>query len=304
MRSSPPDGFTARPATEEDLGAAAAIVRAEEEALRGASVWDVGDMSDFWRMANFDGAAWVIERDRVPVAFGVGIERGLRSDWWITVHPRVSGRGLSTWLLDQAEARARAAGTPAVNVGTFAENAAACRLFEARGYRPARHYFQMRAVLDGEPDPPEWPAGLEFDRFRLDDAHAFHAAVEEAFAHEWGHTTMPFEEWKQFRLEAPDTDLSLWFVARDGAELAGFARCEANRHGGGWIGLLGVRERWRRRGIGLALLCEALREFHRRGAPHVGLGVDAQNPTGATRLYERAGFRVVKEDIVYEKELG
>jgi hypothetical protein len=33
------------------------------------------------------------------------------------------------------------------------------------------------------------------------------------------------------------------------------------------------------------------------------LGVDAQNPTGATRLYERAGLRVIKEDIVYEKEL-
>ena len=303
MSSSLPEGFTTRPATPDDLHSAAAIVRAEEQALRGASVWDVGDMNDFWRMANFGGAAWLIERDGVPVGFGVGIERVSRSDWWITVHPDVRGRGLSTWLLNQAETRTRVAGAPVLNVGTFAENAAACRLFDARGYTPVRHYFQMRAVLDSEPEPPEWPVGVELDRFRLDDARAFHAAVEEAFANEWGHTTMPFEEWKRLRLEAPDTDLSLWFVARDGPEIAGFARCEANRDGGGWVGILGVRERWRRRGIGLALLREAMREFHRRGAPHVVLDVDAQNPTGATSLYERAGFRVVKEDIVYEKEL-
>jgi mycothiol synthase len=41
----------------------------------------------------------------------------------------------------------------------------------------------------------------------------------------------------------------------------------------------------------------------RRGVRSVGLGVDAQNPTGATRLYERAGMHVVFEAIVYEKEL-
>jgi hypothetical protein len=35
----------------------------------------------------------------------------------------------------------------------------------------------------------------------------------------------------------------------------------------------------------------------------VGLGVDAENPTGATRLYESVGMRVLKEDVVFEKEL-
>jgi ribosomal protein S18 acetylase RimI-like enzyme len=99
---------------------------------------------------------------------------------------------------------------------------------------------------------------------------------------------MPVEEWEKRRLDAPDTDLSLWFVARDG---------------GGWIGAVGVVEGWRRRGIGRALLLHAFGEFHRRGAPHAGLGVDVDNPTGATRLYEGVGMRVVREDVVYEKEL-
>ena len=98
--------------------------------------------------------------------------------------------------------------------------------------------------------------------------------------------------------------MSLWFIARDGDEIAGVARCEANRDGGGWIGAIGVRKAWRRRGVGLALLRHAFREFHLRGDPHVGLGVDAENPTGATRLYERAGMRVMNELVLYEKELG
>lgn len=44
-------------------------------------------------------------------------------------------------------------------------------------------------------------------------------------------------------------------------------------------------------------------EFYRRSKNKVGLGVDSQNLTGATRLYERAGMRVARIHITYEKEL-
>jgi mycothiol synthase len=35
----------------------------------------------------------------------------------------------------------------------------------------------------------------------------------------------------------------------------------------------------------------------------VALHVDAESPTGATRLYEQAGMRVLYEVDIYEKEL-
>jgi ribosomal protein S18 acetylase RimI-like enzyme len=35
----------------------------------------------------------------------------------------------------------------------------------------------------------------------------------------------------------------------------------------------------------------------------IGLGVDAQNPTGATRLYQKAGMYPASEFVTYEKEL-
>jgi ribosomal protein S18 acetylase RimI-like enzyme len=60
---------------------------------------------------------------------------------------------------------------------------------------------------------------------------------------------------------------------------------------------------WRKRGLGYALLEQSFNAFLQRGISTVALGVDASNPTGATRLYERAGMRVASEIIRYEKEL-
>jgi len=297
-----PEGFTVRDASASDLDAAEDIVRAEESPLRGPDAEPV-DIIDFWRNGNFDGASWIIERDGAPVGFAVAMERGDESDYWAAVRPEVAGLGLSSLLLARAEQQAREAGAAFLRAGRIAENAAAVPLFRELGYREARHFFQMRIDFDGAPAAPSPPAGVVLAPFRREDARAFHAALNDAFADEWGWHAMPFEEWEERRLDAPGTDLSLWFVARDGGELAGVMRCETRRDGSGWIGAVGVVEGWRRRGVGRALLLHAFGEFHRRGASHVGLGVDVDNPTGATRLYEGVGMRVVREDVVYEKEL-
>jgi mycothiol synthase len=303
MSSSPPEGFSVRRATLDDAAAASAIVRAEEVALRGESDFGQADMVDFWRAANLGDASWVIEREQDLAGFAACIEREAESMCWITVHPDLSGRGLSSWLIARAEERAVAESSSSLRLGALADNAAAQRLFADRGYREARHYFTMRIDLDGELARPVWPDGIRVATFRPEDARAVHAALNEAFAQEWGWHSLPFEEWREHRLEAPHTDVSLWFIAWDGDEIAGVARCEDNRDGGGWVGAIGVRAPWRGRGIGRALLLHAFAEFRRRGGPHVGLGVDAENPTGATRLYESVGMRVMKEDVIFEKEL-
>jgi hypothetical protein len=36
----------------------------------------------------------------------------------------------------------------------------------------------------------------------------------------------------------------------------------------------------------------------------VGLGVDAENPTGAVRVYERAGMHVARTNLILEKVQG
>jgi ribosomal protein S18 acetylase RimI-like enzyme len=157
--------------------------------------------------------------------------------------------------------------------------------------------------LDEPPPPPEWPPGITAAPFDLADARAVHAAIQEALADDWGHTPTSFDEWTRIRLESPDFDPSLWTVAWDEDEVAGVIRGDPKRWGGGWIGMLGVRRPWRRRGLGLALLRRTFVELLSRGERRVGLGVDAQNPSGATRLYERAGMHVEAEHLTWEKEL-
>jgi ribosomal protein S18 acetylase RimI-like enzyme len=81
-------------------------------------------------------------------------------------------------------------------------------------------------------------------------------------------------------------------------------RNDPERSGGGWIGAIGVRPAWRGRGLAKALLLHSFREFHRRGQRRVGLGVDSENSTGATKLYESVGMVVDTEQVVWEKVLA
>jgi ribosomal protein S18 acetylase RimI-like enzyme len=53
----------------------------------------------------------------------------------------------------------------------------------------------------------------------------------------------------------------------------------------------------------MALLRHAATEFHRRGLKRMALGVDSDSPTGATRLYERAGLHVAQQHATYGKTL-
>ena len=60
----------------------------------------------------------------------------------------------------------------------------------------------------------------------------------------------------------------------------------------------------RGRGAGVALLHRSFATFAGRGVRRVILNVDAENSTGATALYERAGMRVINRWDVWERLLG
>jgi mycothiol synthase len=299
-----PAGFTVRPGRPAEIDAVTATLVAEEVAVRGHSGWDATDTTDWWRGLELRGEAWVVENGDGAIAGCLGLfTRGGDFDGWICVHPDYGGRGLGAALVEHAENRAKDLGGASLKLGSFAENPGAQRLLADAGYHPVRRFYRMQIDLDAPPPEPEWPPGITCSTFDVSETQAFHAAVQDAFAENWDFRPIPFEEWKALRIEAPDFDPTLWLVARDGDEIAAFARCEAKRWGMGWIASLGVRKPWRTRGLGLAILLRAFREFHERGERSVGLGVDSKNQTGATRLYERAGMQVVAEDVVWEKEL-
>jgi ribosomal protein S18 acetylase RimI-like enzyme len=304
MSSSLPDGFDVRFATEADAGRVAELARASEHASIGVSVLTEGDILDWWRVTEPGQNVWLVESDGHLAASATLWPRGVPNVWG-DVHPELLGRGLGTALLALAEARAGELGASAVRNDVFARDQGAISLLESRGYRPVRRYYEMRIDLgDAAPPEPTWPDGLTVAPFRDGDGPAFHEAFAEAFSEEWGATRMEYDEWRRARLEADDFEPELWSIVRDGDEIAAVARCDAYRYGGGWVAGLGVRKPWRKRGLGLALLQRTFRLFHERGERSVGLGVDSENPTGATRLYERAGMHVETETVTFEKTLS
>jgi len=135
------------------------------------------------------------------------------------------------------------------------------------------------------------------------DAHAVHDAMVESFRDHWGSLPSTFEEWEQRHIKRKDFDPTQWFVIWDGDEVAGALIGEHDSPTAGWVGTLGVRRPWRGRGVGMALLRLSFAAFARAGKTSVGLGVDAESPTGAVRLYERAGMHALCQNVVMEKEL-
>lgn len=222
------------------------------------------------------------------------------------VHPDFLGRGIGTNLMRALEARAREEmKLAAPDLRVFIRNGMAigdrisCEMHENEGYKPIRYSWRMEITLDGAPPAPKFPQGVELRPFSMEQDRAVYEAHEEAFGDHWGHVRRPYEDWVH-RFE--ERDPSLWFIAWDGDQVAGYSLCRF-RMGIGWVGTLGVRRAWRKRGLGEALLLHSFAEFHRRDMKIVGLGVDASNPTGATRLYQKAGMKVAAEYVIYEKEL-
>lgn len=280
-----------------------ALMRAFDTAAWGDSDWTDGDLEEHWTDIDLDRDARIVELDGRPAGY-VDVEvRGHRVIADGYVDPELRGRGVGSALVEAAERRAlEEDGRVYVHYATLGEHSRS--FFERRGYLPVRHSWRMAVDLDHEPAVAV-PDGVEIRPYDPGEERAIHAAMEEAWSvGGWHHQPRTFEEYAKATFERPGHDPSLYLVALVDGEVVGASLGEWKRNGDwGWIGTLGVRPVWRRRGIAEALLKRSFAEFFRRGERRVALGVDAQSPTGATRLYERAGMRVLYEVIVYEKEL-
>ena len=304
MSLSLPEVLSVRRATVEDAPAIDELVTAADEAVQGWSESSESELLDWWRMMDLEHNSWVLHDGGAIAAYGVVLVHGETLELDGFVHPSRQGRGLGAWLVARTEERARELGLPQLNAWSLAGDERAHRLFEQVGMRELRRFYRMLIELEAPPPTPEWPDGVRVDTFRLEDAEAFHAALGEAFSDEWNFVQMEYERWYELRVQAPDFDPTLWFIVRAGDEIAAVVRNDRDRSGAGFVGALGVLKPWRRRGLGLALLQHTFGEFYRRGQPRIALGVDAENPTGATRLYERAGMHVAYEAVTYGKELA
>ena len=305
-------GYVVRPPHVDEAAAVHGVIVASDVAEFGESHgYSLDELRADWREFDLERDAWlVIGPDGNYAGYAcVWERRHVRLDVEVYVHPEHTGRGIGTTLIRLTEARAREhvplappGARVVLNNAINALNTEACALLEREGYAPARYFWRMEAELAEPPLAPAWPPGVKVRPcIPGADEATFYATVEEAMRDHWGHVPTPFEAWERQR-RGPRFDPGFWFLALEGDEPAGAALCRVDE-GIGWVDTLAVRRPWRRRGLGLALLHHAFGEFARRGTRRAALGVDAASPTGATRLYERAGMRVAQQYAVYGKEL-
>lgn len=272
------------------------------------------ELESEWKLPGFnlETDAWVVTAAEGRV---VGYEEflnryahaSLQGDGY--VHPDFMGMGIGTTMLRALEERARKEMELAdlgqrifIRNGMSIGDTVSRQMHENEGYQAIRFFWRMEITLDEMPPAPVWPEGIELRPFELEKHnYTLHLAHEEAFRDHWGRTPHTYEDW-QHRMNNEEMDPSLWFVAWDGDQIAGYALCRY-RNGDGWVSSLGVRRPWRKQGLGLALLYRSFGEFFQRGIRVISLGVDAASQTGATRLYQRAGMHVAAEYVSYEKEL-
>jgi mycothiol synthase len=238
------------------------------------------------------------------VGFGEHHELGERWRAEVYVHPDAHGRGIGRLIAAGVEEDAVSRGARRIQNSVLERDDAARALLEELGYVAVRVFREMRIELDAPPPEPQWPQPLRvtpFDPAR--DAREFHAAHQEAFADHWDYTRREYDTWRKARLDTERFDPELWCVVRAHDEIAAGTICTGDTFGGGFVQVLFTRRRWRKQGVGAALLADAFGRFWERGERSVGLGVDAANDTGAFRIYERAGMKPALGWVMYEKLL-
>jgi len=310
MNSMLPPGFILRPPVMAEAQGVADLIAARDIADYGSTDANAEEVQNYWKAPRFDlaqDARIIVAPDGLIVGYEEICPRSdQRLDYDGYVHPREAGRGFGTLLLRWAEERAcerlgemRAEARIVLHGNTPSVDQNARTMFNAEGFALVRQFWRMEIEMIAPPDRPVWPAGIRVRTLRPEqDERSVHATIEEAFDDHWGHIPRSFEEWMKW-IRDNQHDPTLTFIAFEGDEIAGVA---VNRYRDiAWVGQLAVRRPWRKRGLGLALLLQAFNEFYQRGDRAVGLGVDAQSLTGATRLYEKAGMRVTRHYDTYEK---
>ncbi|WP_186377089.1 GNAT family N-acetyltransferase [Curtobacterium pusillum] len=309
----PTGGLTFRAGTRGDLDAVHAV------AVAAAAVDDPHahpSTADFERTFSTEGLD--VERDVVVgvdaeghvQAYGIVIDvpsrvTAARVVLDGAVHPDLRDRGIGrrvlVWQIGRGRQRLATLDVdlPAtIEVGA-PQAAGALRLAARFGFEPTRNWVEMEAVF-GEhdrSDVPPLPDGFAARAATADDIEPLRVAKNDAFRDHWGSQPMVESDWRGFLTASKSRlDLSRVVLDADGA-IAAFGIVEVDPDGFaargrsyGYVHWIGVERAARGRGLAPIVTDAVLQAIRDDGLSAAVLHVDAENPSGAGRIYERLGF--------------
>ncbi len=316
-------GHTWRPLHRED---APALHQLELDCARADGSTNLGTIVD--RQKRFDDAAGNVSTDTVCAVNPTG---QLAAAAWVTcddrvkheyrafldgnVHPDYRGRGLGNFVVQWMEARAREILATmsddrrlVLRIDFYDRSDDAIALFEKQGFRFVFAEDEMRRDLSQPIPATPLPEGMGFVSWTPQRAGLFFSVYHHAFRDRPGFPGWTEDFWchnltgdSGFR-----PDLSLLIM--DGREGVAFAICYVesggdDKHGSeGWIVQMGVRPPCRNRGLGSALLCEAMRRFKAEGLRYAMLDVNVNN-LQALSVYRRLGFERCRRYTSFQKTI-
>ena len=235
------------------------------------------------------------------------------------VAPAGRGGEVRRAMLRWAESRLRqiAAGHPAERTRQYQvfsdlNVADLVAVLAAEGYAPARYAFKMvRPTLDDIPDFP-LPPGLEVRPVRPEQIRAIWEADVDAFRGMVGFSEPTEADYQAYISDPHCFQPEMWQIAWDVTNnaIAGQVKAFINRAENeqynrrrGYTEDICVAHPYRRRGLARALIVRSLRQQREMGMRESALGVDAENETGALRVYLDCGFRVIRRSAWFRKPM-
>lgn len=311
-----------RPVSPDDAATIHSLVRRAEVHDREPLVTPLEEITELFDEPHLDPERDIrlASVDDVPVAWGrvwhqPSGERQERAYLFGTVDPDWRGRGIGRLLFAWQVERARELlAAYDHSLPRFLRTSAwdwltdAHHLYERFGFEPVRWFDELLRPLDPPLERREVP-GVDIVAWRPDRSDEVRRLHNEAFADHWGSTAIGPEPWVQ-QLTGYGSRLDLSVLALAGDRVVGYSINETYPEDeellgrrDGWIGKLGVERSFRGRGIASALIAASLDNFRRAELTHASLGVDADNPTGAHRLYTRLGFQLETRSITHQLEM-
>ncbi|MBW4505556.1 MAG: GNAT family N-acetyltransferase [Scytonematopsis contorta HA4267-MV1] len=232
------------------------------------------------------------------------------------IHPHMRGKDLEFQIFQWAETRMAFVkierGFPVkLRVRVRDTRTERIALLEKFGFTCDRFFFRMERSLVEPVEQPQFQNGFTLSELNpITDKLAWLELLNESFLDHWNHHPVTLET-LEYWLNEPHYKPSLDLIAvADDGSMCALCNCEikpeySDRIGKkvGFIGLLGTRRNYRRMGLGRAMLLAGLQRLSDKGMEFVRLGVDADNPNGALRLYESVGFSKKLTTMVFFKDI-
>ena len=192
-----------------------------------------------------------------------------------------------------------------VSSGCVNEDIALSRALGAVGFEHTRTYARMvRSLVSVSAMMPPAPHGIHLEIARsperLGQMHRTHMS---SFDGHYGFTERTEADYLHRLANGDGPTPDRWWLAMSGDQAVGLCIQDDSRaeFSTAWVRTLGVVPTHRGRGIARWLLLSACADAVDRGMSEIGLTVDTENVTGATRLYESVGMRSHLSIALWEK---